>query len=437
MNALTRYLLRRATVAAALLSAVGDALAVDRFPKPDFETGHVLPSATTPLPRALFSEYTDVVILAAALGLAAWFALRTRSRRGIVVLSLFCLAYFGFWRQGCVCPVGSVQNVVLALADRSYAIPIAVLLFFLLPLVAALLVGRVFCAAVCPLGAVQDLVVIRPVKLPTWLSATLGMLPYLYLGLAVFFAATGAGFLICRYDPFVAFFRLGGSFPMLVFGAGLLILGMFVGRPYCRFLCPYGVMLGWLSRLSRRHVTITPDECINCRLCEDACPFGCIHRPTPDKAPESRATGVRRLGLLLAVLPLAVGLAAWSGARLDVLLSRMHPTVAVAEQIMAENLGRVEATTLESDTFRGSGQPVAALLAEAVAARRRFRTGGWWLGGFVGLVFGGKLIGLAVRRHRPEYEIDRDTCVSCARCFTYCPRERLRRGELQTETTTP
>jgi polyferredoxin len=63
---------------------------------------------------------------------------------------------------------------------------------------------------------------------------------------------------------------------MLVVGGAVLVLSTFIGRPYCRFLCPYGVLLGWLSRLSWSGVTITPDECVVCRLCEDACPFGAI-----------------------------------------------------------------------------------------------------------------------------------------------------------------
>ena len=63
---------------------------------------------------------------------------------------------------------------------------------------------------------------------------------------------------------------------MFAFGAGLLAVGTVVGRPYCRFLCPYGALLGIVSRVAWRQVQITPDEELDCGLCTEACPFGAI-----------------------------------------------------------------------------------------------------------------------------------------------------------------
>jgi polyferredoxin len=218
---------------------------------------------------------------------ATWVAFRLRRRWAMVTLSGVCLAYFGFYREGCVCPVGAVQNVAAGLFDSSVVVPWTVVALFLLPLAFALLFGRVFCAAVCPLGTMQDLVLIRPVKLPRWLVKALRTVPYLYLGAAVLLAATGAMFLICRYDPFVPFFRLAGPLWIFIAGGVVLLLSTFLGRPYCRFLCPYGALLGMLSRVSWKHVTITPDECIKCRLCEDACPFGAIVPPNAREEDET------------------------------------------------------------------------------------------------------------------------------------------------------
>lgn len=394
---------------------------IQRFPKPDFESGYERPILQTPHGRALALEYLDVVVLIAALSLASYFALKKRSRRHIFLLMIFSLIYFGFWREGCICSIGSIQNIVYALFSNSYAIPLTVVAFFVLPLIFALFFGRTFCAAVCPLGAAQDVVVLKPIALPGWLNQTLSLIPYIYLGLSVLFAATGAGFLICRYDPFVGFFRFGASFNMILFGAFMLLLGTVVARPYCRFLCPYGVLLNWMSRLSKKHLSITPSECINCRLCEASCPFDAINKPIESRNPEKREKSTKRLAMILVVLPIIIFASGWIGSLLHIPLSKAHYTVDLAEQIKLEDTGKRTETTDETDAFRATGKTTAQLYEEARAVQHQFKIGGWFLGGFLGLIFGLKLINLSVYRKQEIYEADRGHCFSCGRCFDYCP----------------
>ncbi|MDD5351350.1 MAG: 4Fe-4S binding protein, partial [Chthoniobacteraceae bacterium] len=293
------------------------ALAEQRFPPPDFEGGYQLPSASTPPPRAEWLQYLDGTVLLGALGLALWLVYRRRSRRGVAALSLFSLAYFGFYREGCVCAIGSVQNVALALADPRYALPLSVLVFFLAPLLVALFAGRAFCAAVCPQGALQDWMLLKPVKVPGWLEAGLGLIPPLFLGAGVISAATGAGFWICRYDPLVPFFRFSGSAGMLGLGVAFLLVGIFVGRPYCRFLCPYGALLRWVSAAAKWRVRVTPATCTRCALCRETCPFGALREPPrQEQKPAARARDRRRLALTLGLLPVWIAVGAWAGSRL-------------------------------------------------------------------------------------------------------------------------
>jgi len=404
---------------------------VERFPPPDFEGGYAMPSPTTPHARQTIYEYIDVAVLFIALGLASYLVLKKRNRRAIFALMIFSILYFGFWRRGCVCAVGSLQNIVLSIFDAEYVVPTTVAAFFLLPLVFTLFFGRTFCAAVCPLGAVQDLVNRRPVKVPEWAENGLRLLAYAYLAAAVLFAATGSAFIICRYDPFISIFRLSGSLNILILGGCILLIGVFVGRPYCRFLCPYGVILRHLSRLSKWHATITPDECIQCRLCEDACPFGAIKRPTMKWPEKEYHVAKKRLALLLLVLPVLIFLGGWAGSGIKAVTARAHDTVRLAERISLEEAGEVEGTTDASSAFRATGKEISALYEEASNIRTRFGLGGWFFGGFIGLVIGLKLIGLSVWRQRKEYETDKASCLACGRCFEYCPREHLRRKEIE------
>jgi NosR/NirI family transcriptional regulator, nitrous oxide reductase regulator len=402
------------------------AVGAERFPPPEFEPGeYTMPPITTPAPRASFMEFVDVGLLLAALSLATYAALQKRARKWVLWVMMGSLAYFGFVRKGCICPIGSIQDVTLALFQPGYAVPWSVVVFFLLPLLFTLFFGRTFCAAVCPLGAAQDIVVWKPLKLRSWVEQALGLVPYAYLGAAVLFAATGSAFIICEWDPFVSFFRRGGSAQMLAIGSGFLLVGLFIGRPYCRFLCPYGAVLSLLSRVSKWNVTLTPQDCLKCEICDVACPFGAIAEPDEAAPPKARP-GWGRLALLGLLTLLLVGGGAWLGGQLARPMSKTHRTVSLAERVAAEDAGRITEPNNPSKAFRSTGKPVHELYAEAMRVRQQFRLGGLLLGGFLGLVLGVKLISLSFDEPHQVYEPDRANCVACGRCYAYCPKELVR-----------
>ena len=341
-----------------------------RFPPPDFESGYTQPPLTfqehTTGPR----QYLDIVAMIVGLGLAAWLLHYQRSRAGLFILGIASLLYFGFYKQGCVCPIGAIQNVALGLADPTYLVSLPVIAFFVLPLIFALIWGRVFCGAVCPLGAIQDLFLFKPLRVPLWLERPLGLLRYVYLGLAVFFAVVYSRFVICEYDPFVSFFRMYGPFWRLALGGLFLLIGLYIARPYCRYLCPYGALLSMLSRWTSIGVRTTPKECISCTLCDASCPFEAIQRPVP--------------------------------------------------------------STKASPPIRKFLAPGALVVLLAFTAGGYFATGGTisgsLLGAWFGVVIGTSLLSLAREGKRETYEVDQAACLSCGRCYESCPHEREKWG---------
>ena len=393
--------------------------AQQRFPRPDFESGHVVPTPLTPEPRSASMEVLDVFILLIVLSLSVWFALKRRSRKGILYLSIFTVVYFGFYRDGCICSIGGIQNVTLALFDPEYAISLTTLAFFILPLVFALFAGRVFCGGACPLGAIQELVILKPISMPVSVRKALGLIPYLYLGLSILYAATKTDFIICRYDPFVGIFRMDATAQMLVLGGSFVILGMFIARPYCRFLCPYGVLLSWMSGVSKKHLTISPAECVDCKLCEHSCPVDAINKPLAQ--PVSTGRDIRRFMISVALIPVCIIAGGYIGSKSHIYLSRVNHTVQLAELLITHPEVRNDPDNLDVQAFLTSGKTFEILANEASLIRKKFSTGGLFLGGFLGLAFGLIFTGKTIYRYRKDYEPDKSNCVSCGRCMNYCP----------------
>jgi NosR/NirI family nitrous oxide reductase transcriptional regulator len=396
-------------------------LAQDRFPRPEFESGHVYPTNQMPTQRAPGWEYFDVAVLIGALSVTSWLALKKRSRQGLIWMSVFSLAYFGFYRHGCICAVGSVQNVSLALFNEGYSIPLSALLFFIIPLLFALAYGRVFCAGVCPLGAIQELTGIKPVKLPKSAEVILASVPFIYLGTAVLFSVTNSQFIICRYDPFVGIFRLDAPYTMIVFGILLLLAGIFINRPYCRFLCPYGVLLNIFSRFAGRHLTITPAECTNCRLCEEVCPYDAIIPSDTEEKREEPEKSRRRFILYFLLVPVFAVAGAVLLYNLAPALSGANSTVRLAREIRAEKKSGIESALKDVIAFKESGKTESILFEEEAIIIKRFINASPWAGMFLGISLGIGMGSFTIRTKRSEYKPHQGKCYSCGRCFKYCP----------------
>ncbi len=398
-----------------------------RFPKPEFESEYVQAQTQIPIPRVDALEYLDVLVLILALSVITWLILKKRSRIGVFWISIFSIIYFGFYREGCVCSVGSLQNIALALFNPGYKIPLTVLAFFIIPLLFSLFFGRTFCAGVCPLGAIQDIFIWKPMKLSTWIQKLLGLIPFIYLGLAILYAATSTDFIICRYDPFIGFYRINAEFSMYVLGGIFLAISIFIARPYCRFFCPYGVLLNWFSRISKYHMTITPTSCIQCKLCENSCPFGAIDIPDSVKLKETRKDTKKRFITLSIIIPVLILLGTWTGYQFHENLALVNPKVRLAYNIYDQETNPNIITDpqyiepIEIEAFRSSGQPVTQLYSEANELLNKFKIGGMLLGGFIGLIFGLTLASLSTFRYREDYEPNKGNCLSCARCMDFCP----------------
>ena len=412
-----------ALVSLVFLLAPAPLHAVQRFPQPQFDTGHVVPVATHQAVFQVLPPWADALVIMAMLLLTAWAVLRRRSGRMIMALALLSLVWFGFIRHGCICPVGATQNVAM-MACGVGGMPWLVGFLFAAPLVTALFFGRVFCSAVCPLGAMQEVAMVRPLRVPRVLDAVLRLVPLGVLAAAVLFAANEAGFPVCATDPFVGFFRRAAPLPMLLVGVAVLLLGTVIARPYCRYYCPYGVLLGWCSRFTWRHAGITPDVCIKCRLCERVCPVDAIQAPRAPGVERNAPAARRRLLVLLLLAPVLVAGGALAGRLAAPSLAAFHPAVQQQMHLatMAVHSGE---SYLDAEAFRAQGGDPRQLAADVAVVQSRFAFGASLAGALLALVLAWRLIALARLPVREFYTIDRGRCVSCGRCFKVCPRHQV------------
>lgn len=412
-------------VAAFASSAIFNTLsAQNRFPKPDFESGYEYPDLQYAVPNEILWDVADIAMLVALLVAATWAVVKRR--KPMLWISIVSVLYFGFFRDGCVCSIGSIQNVTLALVDGSYRLPWSVLALFLLPIVFAFLFGRVFCAGVCPIGALQELVNVKNGRISRPVTMVLGLFPWIYLILTILYAATRSRFLVCQFDPFIGIFRLGGDVELLAFGIALLVISVFTGRPFCRFLCPYGALLSLFSRVSVKNIELTKKKCINCDLCYSSCPVDAIRPPYANTPQEERQQGVKRLLGYMLLLPLLMVAGALLMRVSAEGLSRAHKEVRLYDMVAEyESQAAPETIPLEVEAFYVKGRTMEELTAskdEIVAEYRRYST---WAGAMMGLVLAVALMRFSVKRRRETYSIDQAACVACGRCFEYCPQNRV------------
>lgn len=188
-----------------------------------------------------------------------------------------------------LCPFGGLESLYSVLASGEWLrrlAPSAMVLMAVL-IVITLLLGRVFCGWICPLGTLGEWTAraggklgIRKRELPQRADAALRWLKYVVL--VVIIAATWrAGTLVWRsYDPWVAWMHLSAGWDEIVespwsfFSLFVLVIGLslFIERFWCRYLCPLGAFLAPLQKVGLVKVRRSEGECIHCHRCAPACP---------------------------------------------------------------------------------------------------------------------------------------------------------------------
>lgn len=182
-----------------------------------------------------------------------------------------------------------------------------------------LLLGRVYCSVICPLGIVQDGISAvsgrrKGKKNRFRYSPQKALLRYAVFGLFILCLVVGVSVVVSILDPYAAYGRMASGFFAPLYRAGnnllaliaeradsyafysteiwikggvafgtaaitLLVVGVLAwkqGRTYCNTICPVGTLLGFLSRFSLFRMTFDKEKCTKCNACERGCKSSCI-----------------------------------------------------------------------------------------------------------------------------------------------------------------
>ncbi|MCM1036295.1 MAG: 4Fe-4S binding protein [Bacteroides sp.] len=188
-------------------------------------------------------------------------------------------------------------------------------------IVLTLLLGRVYCSVICPLGVMQDIFarIGRASRKNRYsYSPAKTVLRYVMLGVAVAAFAAGLGSIVALLAPYSAYGRIAQNLlaPLWQLAANLLaalaerydsyafysvdvwirsgatfavaaatlvaiaVLSWRNGRTYCNTICPVGTVLGFISRYSIFKPVIDTSKCNGCGLCARNCKAACIDSKT-------------------------------------------------------------------------------------------------------------------------------------------------------------
>ncbi|MBQ0834086.1 NosR/NirI family protein [Marinobacter sp.] len=214
-----------------------------------------------------------------------------RFRWGFLFFTLF---FIGFFAQGQLSVV-NIYTIFLAISDgfslNVFLLDPIIFILWLYTFISLFVWGRgLFCGWLCPFGALQEMTAwlgeklgLRQIKVPEYWHRRLILIKYpILIGLVgtAFYSLALAEKLV-EVEPFKTSITLlfVRHWPFVVYAVGLLVVGMFIHKFYCRYLCPLGAGLAIIGRLrlfswlDRVELCGTP-----CQHCKNACGINAIRK---------------------------------------------------------------------------------------------------------------------------------------------------------------
>lgn len=186
-----------------------------------------------------------------------------------------------------ICPFGGIETLYSLITGGVFIQKIhsSALIIFVIFTIIALLFGPVFCGYFCPLGSIQEWIGKIGKKLfpkrynqfiPIKIDKYLGVLRYVLLFIVLFLTYRSLKLIFLEIDPFYALFNFYTgevALTALIVLTLTLLLALFVERPWCKYACPYGALMGLTNLIRLFPIKRKADSCTQCKLCNKSCPM--------------------------------------------------------------------------------------------------------------------------------------------------------------------
>lgn len=186
-----------------------------------------------------------------------------------------------------ICPFGGVVTVYEFVTAGTFIQKIhsSAFILMILGIIAAVLFGTIFCGYICPFGSFQEWIgklgrKLFPKKynriVPKKLDRVLRYLRYLVLVMVLYQTAVSATLVFQSVDPYYAlfnFFTNEVAVTAYIMLGVILMLSLFIERPWCKYFCPYGALLGLFNSVRIFKIRRNKTTCIGCKKCDQVCPM--------------------------------------------------------------------------------------------------------------------------------------------------------------------
>lgn len=186
-----------------------------------------------------------------------------------------------------LCPFGGVVTLynLFTLGTFIKKIHMSAVILMSIIFILAILFGPVFCGWVCPLGTVEEWIGKAGRKLfknkynnfvPKKLDRILRYLRYIVLIWVVYMTSISGYLLFDKIDPYNALFSFWSEEAApsaIIVLVVTLTLSLFVERPWCKYACPYGALLGISNKFRIFKIKRNENTCISCKKCGRSCPM--------------------------------------------------------------------------------------------------------------------------------------------------------------------